>query len=171
MPGGARDAGGRAMTGQGSAEQIRRRRERDRINHARARARDRGEDPGKIGGPEPAVRRVALPVSRAPQTGWQDRAACRTSPPQWVDAETDANAAKACGCARAARCAATASGRRPPTGRSPGYGAGWTCPRRLTVVATLAAGLLVEIYASTLLRRIRGEATHASTRIPDVGNP
>jgi WhiB family redox-sensing transcriptional regulator len=83
------------MTGQESAEQIRRRRERDRINHARARARDRGEDPGKIGGPEPAVRRVALPVSRAPQTGWQDRAACRTSPPQWFDAETDANAAKA----------------------------------------------------------------------------
>ena len=89
-------AGGRsAMTGQDSPEQVRRRRERDRVNHARARARGRGEDPSGIGGTLPAPRRVILPVSRAPQTGWQDRAACRNSPPEWFDAETDADAAKA----------------------------------------------------------------------------
>ena len=83
------------MSGQPGPEQIRRRRERDRVNHARARARAAGRDPGEISGPLPAVRRVVLPVSRAPQTGWQDRAACRTSPPAWFDAETDQDAARA----------------------------------------------------------------------------
>ena len=75
-------------------EQIRRRRERDRVNHARARAAARGEETGEIGSVLPALRRVVLPVSRAPQ-GWKDRAACRNEPPQWFDAETDADAAKA----------------------------------------------------------------------------
>jgi WhiB family redox-sensing transcriptional regulator len=41
------------------------------------------------------LRRVVLPVSRAPQTGWQSRAACRTSPPEWFDAESDEDAARA----------------------------------------------------------------------------
>jgi WhiB family transcriptional regulator, redox-sensing transcriptional regulator len=83
------------VTGQPSAEQIRRRRERDRVNHARARARAAGRDPVEIPGPESAVHRVVLPVSRAPQTGWQHRAACRTCPPQWFDAETEQDAARA----------------------------------------------------------------------------
>ncbi len=82
------------MTGQPGPEQVRRRRERDRLSHARARACERGEDPGEIPGALPALRRVVLPVSRAPQ-GWKARAACRTFPPEWFDAETDADAAKA----------------------------------------------------------------------------
>jgi len=41
------------------------------------------------------LRRVVLPVSRAPRTGWQDRAAYRTCPPAWFDAETDQDAARA----------------------------------------------------------------------------
>ena len=80
---------------QPSPEQVRRRRERDRANHARARARAAGRDPAEIPSPDPALRRVVLPVSRAPQTGWQHRAACRTSPPVWFDAESDEDAARA----------------------------------------------------------------------------
>ena len=76
-------------------DQARRRRERDRVNHARSRARAAGRDPDEIPGLEPPLRRVVLPVSRAPQTGWQDRAACRTSPPVWFDAESDEDAARA----------------------------------------------------------------------------
>ena len=83
------------MTRQPSPEQVRRRRERDRANHARARARAAGRDPAEIPSPEPVLRRVVLPVSRAPQTGWQSRAACRTSPPEWFDAESDEDAARA----------------------------------------------------------------------------
>jgi Transcription factor WhiB len=80
---------------QPSPEQVRRRRERDRVNHARARARAAGRDPAEIPSPDPASRKVVLPVSRAPQTGWQHRAACRTSPPVWFDAESDEDAARA----------------------------------------------------------------------------
>jgi hypothetical protein len=83
------------MTRQPSPEQVRRRRERDRVNHARARARAAGRDPEEIPSPEPPLRRVVLPVSRAPRTGWQNRAACRTSPPEWFDAESDEDAARA----------------------------------------------------------------------------
>ena len=83
------------MTRQPSPEQVRRRRERDRANHARARARAAGRDPAEIPSPEPVLRRMVLPVSRAPQTGWQSRAACRTSPPEWFDAESDEDAARA----------------------------------------------------------------------------
>ena len=83
------------MTRQPSPEQVRRRRERDRVNRARARARAAGRDPAEIPSPEPVLRRVVLPVSRAPQTGWQSRAACRTSPPEWFDAESDEDAARA----------------------------------------------------------------------------
>ena len=75
-------------------EQIRRRRERDRANKARARARAAGRDPGEITSKVPALRRVILPVSRAAQD-WQDRAACKASPPEWFDAETGENAARA----------------------------------------------------------------------------
>jgi hypothetical protein len=83
------------VTRQPSPEQVRRRRERDRANHARARARAAGRDPAEIPSPEPVLRRMVLPVSRAPQTGWQSRAACRTSPPEWFDAESDEDAARA----------------------------------------------------------------------------
>jgi hypothetical protein len=83
------------VTRQPSPEQVLRRRERDRANHARARARAAGRDPAEIPSPEPVLRRVVLPVSRAPQTGWQSRAACRTSPPEWFDAESDEDAARA----------------------------------------------------------------------------
>ena len=83
------------MTRQPSPEQVRRRRERDRVNHARTRAQAAGRDPAEIPSPEPVLRRVMLPVSRAPQTGWQHRAACRTSPPVWFDAESDQDAARA----------------------------------------------------------------------------
>lgn len=75
-------------------EQIRRRRERDRVNHAKARAAARGDELGEIPDVLPALRRVVLPVSRAPQ-GWKGRAACTGKPPQWFDAETEQDAAKA----------------------------------------------------------------------------
>jgi Transcription factor WhiB len=108
------------MTSMDSPERIRRRRERDRVNHARARARERGEDPGEIGSTLPAPRRVILPVSRAPQTGWQHRAACRNSPPEWFDAETDENAARAltvcAGCPVRRECLAAAAADRAEFG-------------------------------------------------------
>jgi hypothetical protein len=78
-----------------TSEQARRRRERHRVNQARARARAAGRDPDEIPGLEPPLRRVILPVSRAPRTGWQNRAACRTSPPEWFDAGSDADASRA----------------------------------------------------------------------------
>ena len=108
------------MTRQPSPEQVRRRRERDRANHARARARAAGRDPAEIPSPEPVLRRVVLPVSRAPQTGWQSRAACRTSPPEWFDAESDEDAARAlavCGrCEVRAECFLAAAADRAESG-------------------------------------------------------
>ncbi len=107
------------MTGRPSAEQGERRRARDRVNKARARAAARGEDPGEIPDLIPALRRVVLPVSRAPQ-GWQDRAACRRSPPEWFDAETDADAARAlgvcAGCPVRRECFAAAAADRAASG-------------------------------------------------------
>ena len=101
-------------------EQVRRRRERDRVNHARARARAAGRDPEEIPGPEPPSRRVVLPVSRAPRTGWQNRAACRTSPPDWFDAETDQDAARAlavcAGCEVRGECFRAAAADRAKSG-------------------------------------------------------
>ncbi len=108
------------MTRQPGPEQVRRRRERDRVNHARTRARAAGRDPEEIPGPEPALRRVVLPVSRAPRTGWQDRAACRTSPPGWFDAESDQDAARAlavcAGCAVRRECFLAAAADRAQSG-------------------------------------------------------
>jgi hypothetical protein len=107
------------VTGQPRPEQIRRRRERDRVNHARARARAAGRDPGEIPSPGPTLRRVVLPVSRAPQ-GWQHRAACRTSPPEWFDAETDQDAARAlavcAGCPVRRECFLAAAADRAESG-------------------------------------------------------
>jgi Transcription factor WhiB len=58
-------------------------------------------------GPLPALRRVVLPVSRAAQD-WKARAACRDQLPQWFDAGTDQDAAKAlqvcAGCAVRREC-------------------------------------------------------------------
>jgi WhiB family redox-sensing transcriptional regulator len=108
------------MTRQPSPEQIRRRRERDRVNHARARARAAGRDPEEIPRTDPTLRRVVLPVSRAQQTGWQDGAACRTSPPQWFDAETDEDAAQAlavcAGCQVRRECYLAAAADRAQSG-------------------------------------------------------
>ena len=108
------------MTRQPSPEQVRRRRERDRANHARARARAAGRDPAEIPSPEPVLRRVVLPVSRAPQTGWQSLAACRTSPPEWFDAESDEDAARALavcvGCAVREECFLAAAADRAEAG-------------------------------------------------------
>jgi WhiB family redox-sensing transcriptional regulator len=107
------------VTGRQTPEQIERRRARDRVNKAKARAVARGGDPGEIPGQVPALRRVVLPVSRAPQ-GWQDQAACRTSPPDWFDAETDQNAARAlavcAGCPVRRDCFAAAAADRAASG-------------------------------------------------------
>ena len=84
------------MTRRQTPAQAARRRERDRVNKALARARAKGlEIPDAPRGTAP--RRVFLPVSRAPKSGWQDRAACRGEPPQWFDAETAGDAARALG--------------------------------------------------------------------------
>ncbi len=103
-----------------SPDQVRRRRERDRVNHARARARAAGRDPDEIPALEPPLRRVVLPVSRAPQTGWQHRAACRTSPPEWFDAESDDDAARAlavcAGCEVREECFLAATADRAESG-------------------------------------------------------
>jgi WhiB family redox-sensing transcriptional regulator len=105
---------------QPSPEQVRRRRERDRVNHARVRARAARRDPAEIPSPEPTLRRVVLPASRAPQTGWQDRAACRTSPPVWFDAESDEDAARAlavcAGCEVREECFLAAAADRAESG-------------------------------------------------------
>ena len=90
------------------------------MNHARARARAAGRDPEEIPSPEPPLRRVVLPVSRAPRTGWQNRAACRTSPPEWFDAESDEDAARAlavcAGCAVRGECFLAAAADRAEAG-------------------------------------------------------
>jgi WhiB family transcriptional regulator, redox-sensing transcriptional regulator len=66
------------------------------------------------------LRRVVLPVSRAPQTGWQNRAACRTSPPEWFDAESDEDAARAlavcAGCEVRGQCFLAATADRAESG-------------------------------------------------------
>ena len=108
------------MTRQQTPEQAERRRARDRANKARARLRARGLDPDQVPGPSPARRRVVLPVSRAPGSGWQDRAACRSEPPEWFDAETDQNAARAlavcAGCPVRRECFAAAAADRAASG-------------------------------------------------------
>jgi Transcription factor WhiB len=88
------------VTRQETPAQVERRRERDRANKALARARAKGlEIPGTPRGTPP--RRVFLPVSRAPKSDWQDRAACKGEPPEWFDAETADDAARALAvCAR-----------------------------------------------------------------------
>jgi hypothetical protein len=101
------------VTRRQTPEQAERRRARDRVNKARARLRAKGLDPDEVPGPSPAFRRVVLPVSRAPKSGWQDRAACRISPPEWFDAETEENAARAlavcAGCPVRRECFAAAA--------------------------------------------------------------
>ena len=108
------------MTARQSREQAERRRARDRANKARARLRAKGLDPNQVPGPSPARRRVVLPVSRAPGSGWQDRAACGDSPPEWFDAETDQNAARAlavcAGCPVRRECLAAAAADRAASG-------------------------------------------------------
>ena len=108
------------MTRQQTPEQAERRRARDRANKARARLRAKGLDPDQVPGPSPARRRVVLPVSRAPGSGWQDRAACRSEPPEWFDAETDQNAARAlavcAGCPVRRECFAAAAADRAASG-------------------------------------------------------
>ena len=74
--------------------------------HAAARAA--GRNPEEIPGPEPPLRRVVLPVSRAPQT------AGRTGPHAGLAAgvvrrESDEDAARALAVCAAARCEASAS--------------------------------------------------------------
>jgi len=96
-------------------------------DQARARARAAGAT-GRDPGLEPPLRRVILPVSRAPRTGWQNRAACRTSPPEWFDAGSDADASRRWRYVRAARCARSAFSPLPPTVRS--QVSGWRRPVR-----------------------------------------
>jgi hypothetical protein len=108
------------VTRRQTPEQAERRRARDRANKARARLRAKGLDPDEVPGPASAYRRVVLPVSRAPRSGWQDRAACRTSPPEWFDAETEENAARAlavcAGCPVRRECFAAAAADRAASG-------------------------------------------------------
>jgi Transcription factor WhiB len=108
------------VTRRETAAQAARRRERDRAGKARARLRAKGLDPDQVPGPSPARRRVVLPVSRASGSGWQDRAACRTSPPEWFDAETDQDAARAlavcAGCPVRRECLAAAAADRAAWG-------------------------------------------------------
>ena len=108
------------MSGQETREQAERRRARDRANKARARLRAKGLDPDQVPSPSPARRRVVLPVSRAPGGGWRDRAACKGEPPEWFDAETDENAARAlavcAGCPVRRECFAAAAADRAASG-------------------------------------------------------
>ena len=108
------------MTRRQTPAQAERRRARDRANKARARLRAKGLDPGQVQSPSPARRRVVLPVSRAPGSGWQDRAACKSEPPEWFDAETDENAARAlavcAGCPVRRECFAAAAADRAASG-------------------------------------------------------
>ena len=100
-------------------EQAGRRRARDRANKARARQRAKGitPDPAAPGTPS---RRVFLPVSRAPKSDWQDQAACRGEPPQWFDAETGQDAARAlavcAGCPVRRECFLAAAADRAESG-------------------------------------------------------
>ena len=107
------------MSARQTPEQAERRRARDRANKARARLRAKGLDPDEVPGPAP-VRRVVLPVSRAAGSGWQDRAACKTEPPEWFDAETDQDAARAlavcAGCPVRRECFAAAAADRAASG-------------------------------------------------------
>ena len=100
------------MSRRQTSEQAERRRARDRANKALARARAKGlEIPDTPRGTPP--RRVFLPVSRASGSGWQDRAACRSEPPEWFDAETADDAARAlavcAGCPVRRECFAAAA--------------------------------------------------------------
>ena len=108
------------MTRRQTPAQAERRRERDRANKARARLRAKGLDLDDVPRPSPACRRVILPVSRAPGSRWQDRAACRSEPPEWFDAETDQNAARAlavcAGCRVRRECFAAAAADRTAFG-------------------------------------------------------
>jgi WhiB family redox-sensing transcriptional regulator len=108
------------VSGQETREQAERRRARDRANKARARLRAKGLDPDQVPSPSPARRRVVLPVSRAPGGGWRDRAACKDEPPEWFDAETDENAARAlavcAGCPVRRECFAAAAADRAASG-------------------------------------------------------
>ena len=108
------------MSRQQTPEQTERRRARDRANKARARLRAKGVDPADVLRPSPAYRRVILPVSRARRSDWQDRAACRSEPPEWFDAETDENAARAlavcAGCPVRRECFAAAAADRAASG-------------------------------------------------------
>jgi len=101
-------------------DQAERRRARDRANKARARLRARGLDPDQVPNPSPAYKRVVLPVSRATGSGWQDRAACKSEPPEWFDAETEENAARAlavcAGCPVRRECFAAAAADRAASG-------------------------------------------------------
>ena len=107
------------MTRRQTPAQTERRRERDRANKALARARAKGlEIPDPPRGTPP--RRVFLPVSRAPKSDWQDRAACRGEPPEWFDAETEQDAARAlavcAGCPVRRECFAAAAADRAASG-------------------------------------------------------
>ena len=108
------------MTRRQTPAQTERRRARDRANKARARLRAKGLDPDQVASPSPARRRVVLPVSRAAGSGWQDRAACRGEPPEWFDAETDQDAARALavcgGCPVRRECFAAAAADRAASG-------------------------------------------------------
>ena len=108
------------MSARQTPEQAERRRARDRANKARARLRAKGLDPDQVPGPSPARRRVVLPVSRASGSGWQDRAACTSEPPEWFDAETGENAARAlavcAGCPVRRECFAAAAADRAASG-------------------------------------------------------
>ena len=63
---------------------------------------------------------MVLPGSRVPGSGWQDRAACRSEPPEWFDAETDQNAARAlavcAGCRVRRECFAAGAADRAASG-------------------------------------------------------
>ena len=93
------------MSRQETPEQVERRRARDRVNKALARARAKGLEIPDVPRGTPA-RRVFLPVSRAPKSDWQDQAACKSEPPEWFDADTDEDAARALHVC--ARCPVTA---------------------------------------------------------------
>ena len=104
------------MSRRETPQQTERRRARDRVNKARARLRAKGLDPGEVPSPSSVFRRVVLPVSRASGSGWQDRAACKSEPPEWFDAETDQNATRAltvcAGCPVRRDCFAAAAANR-----------------------------------------------------------
>jgi len=83
-------------------------------------AAGQGARPRSGAGPVSRPTAVVLPVSRAPGSGWQDRAACRSEPPEWFDAETDEDAARAlavcAGCRVRRECFAAAAADRAVSG-------------------------------------------------------